>query len=359
MPEPALRLTPPDDRPGPWDACRWTWSLKHGLLRDLTQAEIKVLLCYVAHADARTGQAHPSVPAIAAATGLKDRAIHAARKTLLEGNDRHEPLMQMLEPGGGRRAMRVALIMPAPDPVGCVGAGPPALHRDAPQPCTPMQGSPASGCRGKHSHGSPPGKQQQGAPGTSAPRTVAPPTLFTSGGRDAAAAEILLGLGMPPKVAHGLVTQHRPTAEQLRNVLANAEARNAAHARGECPSGVANLQGFVVAAIRRAHYQLDDRVLAERRRAQQQRQRAAQAADAAAQADRDRQRAERRAALEAAWERLSPAERETFRGQRIAQAPELARAMLAGKPATAPQFRNWWVEEQLNREGAKSAKDKP
>ena len=159
-------------------------------------------------------------------------------------------------------------------------------------------------------------------------------SLFEGPGFDRRAVRWLRWIGIPEREAHGLGTHYRPTAQQVRVVIANA--------RGLRRVGkLRSARGFVRSAIERFDYRLDDQVLAWRRanhrRVQQHHHQAIAAQDQQArqraQIERERQEAE-------AWAGMSSDQRQALRADIESALPPAARAMHARYPTDGPIWRS-------------------
>lgn len=111
-------------------------------------------------------------------------------------------------------------------------------------------------------------------------------SLFEPAPYDAAAAAALrVWLGLPARVAHGIVSQHRPSRRQVLIVLANAFAWRRAERLGELAGSphLRNLVGFVRSSIAEGNWLADDRLIRYRERVRKR------AADRRRQAEVERQ----------------------------------------------------------------------
>jgi len=131
-----------------------------------------------------------------------------------------------------------------------------------------------------------------------------------------AAAAALISFGFAPNVARGLVSRHRPTADQVRAVIANARAWAQAHAEGR-RGPLNNPIGFVRSQITQGHFEPDAEVQRQTRQAERVRAKS-----------QELDQAEQEAAV---FDALSDAERERLKGRVLA-------AMRKADPAKAGYF---------------------
>lgn len=358
MTDPArtLKLTETGARRAPaWNPGEWLAGLRErGLLEALSPAECKLIMVYLSRAH-RDGIAYPGIESLAGDTGYGERACLNARKSLIERG-----ILTPASPPRDRRTRALCLALTLPEPVepttgstqqtpaeapSCSGEDACTLNTHSPDPCTHVHPDPeraftrkAKGKgkkKGSSAHG-------EGATEQSGGRSE----LFEGKPRDAAAAEVLVHeAGMAKKPANGLVNQYRPTAEQIRNILANAAARNRAHQRGEADRPVNNLPGFVKAAVQRGEYQLDPRVAEERRRAEREQQRAERAAQAEQEQKQreaaERAKRERRAKAERAYEQLTDDQRQAYCDRILADLPVAAAQRLH---VDHPRVMQWTID---------------
>jgi hypothetical protein len=146
--------------------------------------------------------------------------------------------------------------------------------------------------------------------------------------------------GMAPRVAHGLVSQYRPTERQILNVLANIKARDAEAGRDPSVQLVKNRIAFVTAAIKRGDYVLDDRVLEQRRREELRRKAVEAREEREAQTLRDQeQRLARLEADERLWQSLSDEQRTQLRHRAEHRLPDTFGRIHARYDNDAPAVR--------------------
>lgn len=284
---PRLRLT---DTAAPWHDRRFRWDLrKSGILARLKPAETKLLLWAYALSD-DAGECDLPVDHTAAELGYTPRAVAKA----IDGLEAHRLLIWIGHSPDPRfpRVKRYRLLAPeVPPEREPPGAPPRANACSKPERVftdtgthVPPEGEHTFGQRGKEKENS------SSAPGPTPPPDGADPGaagerggsgghgggggrggggggLFDEPGYDAAAAAALKRAGFGPRVAHGLISQHRPTLQHVRNIIANAAAM-----RRE--GKLRHFQGFVRSAIASGNWSLDDRVLSIRQRAHERARRA-------------------------------------------------------------------------------------
>lgn len=340
MPDPArkLQLTESNEPRRGFDRFAIEVAMREsGAIARLTPAEDKVHRVMLSRADPY-GIAWPSLERLARDTGYGERACLEARKSLT----RRGLLQPVAAPAkASPHAKAFALIAPASaeslTPEANTGSGAPCTHVHPPpersftRSKTPKQDKEAAARRSDFS--------AQGA-------TEARSELFEKAPRDAAAADLLINkAGMSTKRAHGLVTQYRPTAQQIENILANAEARNQAYQAGETDRPVNNLPGFVRNAIQHGEYSLDQRVFDQRERAKAQAKRQERRAQAAAEAEKQKQaeaeKAQRCARARARFAELSDAERQRYYERIVADMPLAAAQKLH---VDHPRIKDWTID---------------
>lgn len=315
----ALRLTT-DGEPRPqakFDRFAWErWLISSGAMAQLKPAERAVLWMMAIAAD-RSGESYWSLPRLAEATGYQDkggecRAVRNARREL-----HAKGLIELVEQGGGKRASRYRIVMQ--HAAGCLaphdvpgaplqGERPPDRH-----PGTPVSGLPQTGTHVPPTpeRTFPPARNERS--GVTAHRTnhgtaaAAPDAQVsadvalwdspTATARAAAAA--LVEFGFSAREAAGIVSQHKPTAEQVRTVIANARAWQDQHASGDRPDALRHPKRFVARKIAQREYEPDPAVAISQVRQEKQSRHVAA-----------RQRAEQ---LEAAWSALSIEQREQLK----------------------------------------------
>ena len=336
MSDPArkLQLTESHEPRRGFDRFAWLCNLRlHGLLAVLKPAETKVIFAMLSHANSH-GIAWPSRPTLAEATGLTEDAVKRARRSLQDRG----LLQSTRRPAEADRAgLAFALIDPGLcDPGGCASPPPGDTHpadggHTSPRSKTPKQDNEAAAPESDHN-------------GEAATEGHDRSELFEGKPRDAAAADLLIEqVGMAPKVANGLVTQYQPTAQQIRNVLTNAEARNQAYQQGEVNQPVKNLVAFVRAAIKRGEYTLDQRVVDQQRAAerdqqrQAEREREAQAREAQQQAEADKARRYARAVER--YEQLTAEQWQRWYQTLIEKTPVVAQLS-----KTSPRIKDWIID---------------
>lgn len=295
----ALQLTQPAE-PG-FDHRQWEWSIRDsGLLARFKPADSKLVILAKCVAN-KHGEFDLSVSWAAEVLGM-------TRKGTRGGINRLKALGLMESAGKSqknRQIERYRLIYPPVtgptvaaekgadsiggkpqvEPVGTQGGTRGSLRWERPFPQSERK------AKDKAAQGPPP--------------PIAP--LFQAKAYDAEATAKLVGMGFDKRRAHGLVTQYRPTAAEIGNVTANIAAKNA-EAGDNRRRRVQNPQAFVIGAMKRADYALDDRVLTQRRKSEQKCQHA----------DKQASQANDRAAADARyWHALT--ESEHVESERIAR----------------------------------------
>lgn len=339
----ALRYVDPTGEDQKWDPLRFWWAVcDSGILRLLSPAEVKVLVQAFRMAD-RHGEVDLPRQYIADRIGYGRRAVRDAIKAL---EDRR--LLQLV--GRSRRASRsfaYRLVEPAPDPAAAQGgsyggasggpdADPATDVRDAFRGIAGSkgerqirQGGSYDPQRGKLRSPKECKKEFRKESSSNAPPLRAGESsegggnLFEPPAYDAAAAAALRVWGrFDRRVAHGLVSQHRPTRRQVLQVLANAYAlKRDGKLRNPDPCG------FIRRAIQRGEFTVDERVLAWRRRRRA-------ASEARVRERLDRETTAERNATEAAQADQAAA---LLDAMTEAERHALYLAVIAGLPAKAPR----------------------
>ncbi len=238
-----------------FDDRAWRWALRDsGMLALVTPAETKLLLLIYCLAD-RRGRADVPTTWSAEALGLTPRAVREARKRL-------EARRLIVSDGASdvRRGVKAYRLVMSPKPMGYIAGTDEKFGNRSGEPsfrggsCDPFGGE--AGFPQRESI-----KEKENSGGNARAVTGEAP-LYERPGYDRAAALLVEFCRMPKRVAHGLVTQYRPTAGQIQNIIDNIEARNAEPGIKPVSSRI----GFATSAIKRCDYALDDRVITARRR---------------------------------------------------------------------------------------------
>jgi hypothetical protein len=345
---PSLRLASPT--PPPWDDRAFRWALRDsGLLAELKPAEALVLWQAYCMANA-VGEFDLPIAWVARQLKLSAKAVSTARSRLeakgllqLVGTSDHSPQI-------GRYALTLpesATPQPRPSPHGHREAKPPAEDRSAEGPPPNVRSGDPGTCvpptpeRTFPQRGPEKSKEKE----TAAARAGGEPDqrgLFD--GRpayDAAAAAILVRhCRMSAQEAKGYVGQYRPTAANVRTIVANMAARDKAAALGQEKSGIRDRLAFTRSALRRGEFSLDDRVAriraAGRRRAATAMAKRAHAREAA---QRQHDAATAASANDQLWASLTDDDRRRLLDEAIKAMPPSMRRHFIGKPLETPSVR--------------------
>lgn len=305
MTQPALRITEQAETRPRFDRFAWErWLISSGAMAKLKPAERAVLWMMTIAAD-KQGESYWSLPRLAEATGYQDkagecRAVRNARRDLASAG-----LIELVEQGGGKRASRYRIVMHE-------AQGRTAPH-DHPGTHVPETPDPGTSVPPTPERTFPPARNERS--GVTAHRTnhrTAAAVRDAPGGSDVAlwdspsatsraAAAALVDFGFSAKEAAGIVSQHRPTAEQVRNVIANARGWQDQHAKGRRKDPLKFPKRFVRKQIASKEFELDAAVSAEQQREDRQAK------------SREVQREVGR--LDEAWAALSTADRERLRAR--------------------------------------------
>lgn len=319
-----------------WDDRQWRWRLRDaGVLAELTPAQAKVLWLAYTLADVANGEFDLPVTWSAAQLALSARAVTRTIGQLVE----LKLFERVGESPSHARVCRYRLGLPLAGIAGQGAAAGSASRAECPGP-TPGAG--AVGASGGASRGGDPAvipdprvrltltpgsknpdpavreskpESERRESSSSATRArSAQRELFgqpDAAGYDAAAAALLRRI-FPERVAHGLCCRYRPTAADVRVVLANAAAWRWAARRGNAKP-MHSLPGFVRACLRDGLFNADDRLLALRdqgaRRAAAATARRRQRAEAHAQAQAQAREQAARERAAAVLEAMTPAQR--------------------------------------------------
>ena len=257
MAEATLRLTESMAGPGGWDDLQYRVAVREGrVMVGLTTAERAVLWVYREYAD-RRGEAWPSNESLSRATGLTERAVQQARKSLVKKERLADAAIQdrktrkmvvLIPPAGvhGGSSQGCTGIHPGGErgfTLGVNGASPEASREE-----TREERAARAGGVGLTQADAGDGGEPRGEGGAS--------PLFERPGYDADAVRLMVDLGVQSEVARGLVVRHRPTAADLAVVLEVMEAMGRAAAaglkddRGELIEAVRSPARFIVGAVK-------------------------------------------------------------------------------------------------------------
>lgn len=329
-----LRLTHPNpahDRR--FDHRAWQWALRDsGWLAQLTHTELQLITLCSTLADTH-GQFDLSARWAAAQLQRTDRIITKARTALISRS--------LITPIGKSKTHahvpRYALVTPltySPTPPTSTPTpertfSPPRTHVQPGGERQNPQSVPSKAIQSK---------RQQCAPSPLPPhvpaQSHASPGLFEKPEYAAAAVKILVKHGkLSERQAHGLVTQYRPTVEQVRAIVANMAALHRAR-------GVDNPAGFMVSALRRGDWGHDARVLKLQDRSREKTR--ARLSRRQRQAHRQTQQIQQQntqAQRDAIWASLTHQDKARLRQQVIDDAPEILRASYSRMSMTHPNIR--------------------
>lgn len=347
-PNTALRLA--STTPPPWDDRQFRWALRDsGLLAALKPAAAKVL--WQAYCMANTaGEFDLPIAWVAGQLELTERAVSTARTRLEElgllqciGTSAHSPQI-------GRYMLITPQKQAAPprdQPESAPAFTPPPLNVRSGDPRTCVPVTPE-----RTFTQSVPEKRKEKEAAACAREAADDRGLFD--GRspyDAAAAALLVRhCRMTAQEAKGYVSQYRPTAANVRAIVANIAARRRAAALGQERTGIRDCLAFTRSAIRRGEWSVDDRVA--RMRATGRRRAAAATAKRAAAREaalRAQQAHNTSAATVAAWEALTDADRVALLGRAVDNMPQSMRRHYVGKSIDSPMVRAA-ILNQLERE---------
>ena len=322
-----------------FDDRAWRWLLRDsGELARMTPAEVKLVLLIYCLAD-RHGRCDVPTSWCAEQLGLTPRAVREARKRL---EDRR--VLQVLtdETRARRGAKSVVLLMP-PAP-GVEGDAPVLDEVREPSGGAPLPGGKLRSVGGEArfpQRGICKEKNKNSGGNARPPDGASDAPLYEKSAYDrAAAAALVERLGFAPRVAHGLVSQYRPTERQVLNILANIEARDAEARQDASVRPIGNRVAFVTSAIKRCDYALDERVLDRQRRRQQQEQ--AGEARARREQHETRQREAERAQRDESdrlWDSLTGEQRTALRRRAELKLPDTARRIHARYGDDSPAVR--------------------
>lgn len=339
MTAPTLQIT---GREPVFDDRAWRWAYRDsGILAVTKPAEDKLLWLIYCHAD-RSGRADVSVKWAAKAIGLTPRAVREARNRLVDRgviaddgpSEKHSSVRAyrlIMTPGNGMLGKRPGEAVFRQREKLCSGGG----------SCVPPEGEATFPQRGIT-------KEKDIGGGSSAP-------LYERPAYDhAAAAALVESCQLSKRVAHGLISQYRPTFDQVAAIISNIEARDAEADRDPRVRRVSSRAAFTTAAIKRCDYTLDDRVIEARRSATRQAQTQADQEDHQAQAAQERAQTEqRRQADVEIWEALTAEKRTALRSRAEAKIPAWQRLAHAGQPDDSPLIRALILRESTLQTGIK------
>lgn len=381
----ALRLI--SDQPQPWDDRRWRWWLRDsGLLATLSPAETKLLFFAYALADLASGEFDLPLRWLASRTGYTHRAIADAAARLeqlglfqhIGASASHQQVRRMClcvplmapssslsspddgstpEPASTRRS-RDAGATP-----GISSGTPPMPTRSSPgvrentleagfqnprsqllewkSGATPAPPGPFSPPSHSPLLSPDPPKKESSSSSAHTASSAGERSLFELPEYDAAAAAVLRRWIADPRQAHGLITAHRPTAANVRTIVANAFAWRHAYRTRATDKPLHNVTGFIIAALRAGNWLPDDRLLDLRRRARSRAKAAGRRGTAQTPAASiDHARRQQAEALVAA---MSPAEL-AERRQRVIAGKEEA---LGKFSIEHPAMRRWLVDQVM------------
>lgn len=308
------------------------WLQDEGPYGQLSRVQLALLMLMARSADA-DGVSYWGKTAAAERCGCGVDAVRVAYRALEQ-----QGLIRLVERGGvrgQRRASRYRIIMHKPDadlpaqppatqpdaapgPIAVSGwTGPPdAAPASTSSPTTGLRHKPRGGCARRPEGAAPQAPRSPKRKPAEQTRARCAPCesagLFESPQCTArAAAAALIDFGFAPNVARGLVGEHKPTADQVRTVIANARAWEQAAKLGK-RGPLNNPIGFVRSQIAQRLYEPDPAVLAQARRAEAQAN--------AQQAHRDREQArareaDRLARAEAIYGSMDPDARQQMHDQ--------------------------------------------
>lgn len=269
-----LRRADTETAPAGWDHFAWLrWVARGGRLVGLSASDLKVLIFLASAADRQTSVSYWSNGRIGEEMGLDPQTVGRAKARLAKRG-----LVRLERKAGPGNVDKVYLIMP---PAAAGEECSPRLDAEPAPPPNPPPSPPLgpphptalSGASDLDRSVRPPWTDSSGATGRVGPPNPSPnppseppplrgparkplapavtPVMWESASTTkAAAAAVLEEGGMAKKKAHGLLQRHPATADQVRNVLANARALKAA-------GRLKNWEGFVVHALKERDYELD------------------------------------------------------------------------------------------------------
>jgi len=347
-PNTTLRLA--STTPPPWDDRQFRWALRDsGLLATLKPAAAKVLWQAYCMANV-AGELDLPIAWVASQLDLTERAVSMARTRLEElgllqciGTSAHSPQI-------GRYMLvtpqkKAAPPREQPESAPAFTPPPPNVRSGDPRTCVPDTPE-------RTFTQSVPEKRKEKEAAACARETADDRGLFD--GRspyDAAAAALLVRhCRMTAQEAKGYVGQYRPSAANVRTIVANIAARQRAAALGQERTGIRDVLAFTRSALKRGEWSVDDRV-ARMRANGRRRGHAAAAKRAAARDARSRRQAVEAAsaASQTTWEALSEAERLRLLDAAVQGMPPAMAKHYANKPLDRPMVRAA-IMNQLERE---------
>lgn len=350
MTEPAHKLQLTGAAEPRWDDRRWRWALRDsGLIARLAGSAAAVLLHCYALAELGTGEfdlpRHYTASRLELSARTYDRAVNRLIELGLI-----EPVDPSQSPG---RVKRYRLLWPEQKPETRPDTAEGGVNFDAPDKSVAPGASSVSPRGDKFVSPKCPSKASQqsssSATTTNANATeAAEGTLWHTPAYDrAAAAALVTWGGFAWRVAHGIVTQHRPSRRQVLTVLANAYAWRRAERRGEAPP-LRQLQGFIRSEIRRGGFAPDDRLSEIRRARREAARRRRQTAGRDAQHQLEQARAARSAELkqraEQRYDELGPDALEEYRRKLLDECPPVLAERWARFPLDHPRIRAGIIE---------------